>query len=461
MVFTSFLTFLFFSLFSLSVFANVGLDYGLGSRTAGLARAGGTTGFAGSFNAFHNPAALVQEVLPAHPLQMDYAFLFIQPSFKSIHNVVLHNAFDQGLPPGSPQYGDVDISYEPVLGHSLGMSYLLFPQALKWSFGLNAFFPLKHLASLDTGDSMRPEYLLYRNRSQNPQIEMASGIALSKELSVGAGLQVAYTMTSRAEATLSATTGIPTSVRTMARMKPYLVPYLGLLWTTENSFLERLGLVVRLPARYDHFMNLDSYAKIAALSSSFSFQLKGDSTFLYDPLVVHLGTAWQWSKGRRRLFLDLDYQMWRDYLSPLLILQAQQKTGTVVVEPGFSPGVSYQSLWVPMIGHELSVSEHTVLRLGYRYQDSILQQGANIGNFLDPPKHVLTTGIGLLFQTLFGHAIPHRFDAHVLYGHLATQTIQKSPGNEAGNPSDLKIGAPGYSAGGTLYGVGFSLSLVL
>ncbi len=81
------------------------------------------------------------------------------------------------------------------------------------------------------------------------------------------------------------------------------------------------------------------------------------------------------------------------------------------------------------------------------------------GNYLDPAKHSLTLGWGLKYQHFLGFETGCQLDFNVLFQHLPVQHVVKSPGNEVGNLSDLKIGAPGYDAGGNILGGGVSLSL--
>jgi len=100
------------------------------------------------------------------------------------------------------------------------------------------------------------------------------------------------------------------------------------------------------------------------------------------------------------------------------------------------------------------------LRLGYAYRPSIMANLPDVGNYLDPPKHMLTAGLGWKFRSLLGFAIPTQLDIHGAYHVLVTQLIVKSLNDEFGY-AGYKIGFPSYSAGGAVFGGGVSVTLAL
>ena len=109
--------FLFLSNFlSSSARANVGEAYGFGSRTASLGGAGVAWG-TDAYAAYYNPAQLA---LPSDKrLQLSYGFIYMQPYFTPITNVLTQNKFISD----SDQYGNVDTtSYRPTFGQELGLT---------------------------------------------------------------------------------------------------------------------------------------------------------------------------------------------------------------------------------------------------------------------------------------------------------------------------------------------------
>jgi len=115
---------------------------------------------------------------------------------------------------------------------------------------------------------------------------------------------------------------------------------------------------------------------------------------------------------------------------------------------------------VPRFGEEVLLSETATVRVGYAYRPSILKGVSNgEGNYLDPPKHMINLGLGLIYRHFMGFEVQNHVDFHFSYQYLELQHIVKTAGNETGNASDPKIGTPGYDAGGNLLGGGVSLSL--
>lgn len=118
---------------------------------------------------------------------------------------------------------------------------------------------------------------------------------------------------------------------------------------------------------------------------------------------------------------------------------------------------------MPRIGQELYLGRLT-LRAGYAYRPSIFNDGGNgpsgAGNYLDPSKNIFTAGAGYHFMHFLNFDVPCDVDFNLAYQALITEHITKTPGDENGNGTgDLKIGAPGYDAGGNIFGGGISLSL--
>jgi hypothetical protein len=114
---------------------------------------------------------------------------------------------------------------------------------------------------------------------------------------------------------------------------------------------------------------------------------------------------------------------------------------------------------IPRIAEEWTVGT-TKYRFGYGYRPSILKNNPpdGAGNYLDPDKHMFNAGASLEFQHFLGYDTPWRLDLNATYQLLVTESIVKTSGDEAGNAGDPKIGAPGYDAGGSVWGGGASLT---
>lgn len=460
----------------ITVSANVGDAYGFGSKSAAL---GGTgAGWVNDgYAAYSNPASLAQR--QEQRLTLSYGLLYMSPNLSPINGVVVENSFNSDRAPGNPRVDSVDTAtsaYRNTFGQVIGLSYHLFPEVFNFSLGVVAFLPIEQLAYMDTGEAYLPEYVMYRARTQRPQVELGAGAALGRGLHLGVGLHVAYSLTSNAPVFINTGDGTTSSIRFSASMKPKVSPYFGAYFSTSPKF--SAGLVFRLPATYDNSMTLSSGARVFGKSAAIDFSFLANSVLYYDPMTLEMGASLV-ETAFLKTFVQLDYQFWSNFQVPALqMTQPANPCTTGDSSCGPLPSVSIQSLpvysfintWVPRVGQEIAISSAMTLRLGYAYRHSILNGISNgIGNYIDPPKHVLNAGVGIHFLSLPGLKCPADLDFHMSYQKLVSQTVVKgSPvQNEGGVANDPKIGSTwpdpsvGYQAGGNILGGGVSLSLAI
>ena len=445
----------------------MGDTYGFGSKTQALSGIG-TVLSSDAFSAYHNPAglALLRVNTPnENHLLLSVGMLYMQPSFLPIDQTLVQNSFNAD----DDKISTVDTSYQPTYGQQLALAYQFFPETHRLTIGIATFFPTEHLANMDTGESYVPEYVLYRSRTQRPQIEMGVGMRVSDDLQIGMGVHLAYSLSSSASVFINTRPSSISSMRFIAQLKPKIAPYFGILYTPEKGEVFSLGAVLRLPAKSDNAVTLNTAAGFFGDFAAIDFNFNGYSTLFYDPLALEIGASlklFEWGT----LYVQLDYQRWSAFQAPALIIQQPTTTQcealgngpcSIQIAPGILPPYQYADLFIPRIAEEIRVGSHSVVRAGYAYRGSIIQGSLNEnGNFLDPPKHMLNLGLGIEFDHFLNLAIPARFDVNFAYHWLVRQQIIKTPGNEAGIPSDRKIGDPGYEAGGCVYGGGISLSLL-
>ena len=441
--------------------ANLGENIGFGSRSAGLAGIAATEA-AEAYSAYGNPAALAPAT-EGKRLRFSLGLTYLNPDFFGIDNVVLENNYVSDK--ATPRYGGVDTDVRSTLGQTVGVTYTL-PGEKKISVGAAAFVPLAQLAYLDSGEAFAPEYVLHRSRTQRPQIETAVSFEPWSGVSLGVGAHLAYSLTTNASVFLQSDSSKPSSLRLGASLKPVLSPNLGIHIQKSPTF--SLGSVLRFPARSAATVNLYSAVRLTSFLPALDVNFLGTGALFYDPLSVESATAWEYAPGLRLLF-QLDYQAWSRFESPAL--RVEQPTvancqggpcgSGFTVSPSQNPSYTFRDIWVPRIGHEWKNGSWT-WRGGYFYRPTILSGlSTGAGNYLDPSRHAFTFGAGVEFDSLMGLPAPWRLDFHGSYQALVGETIVKTAGNEVGNLSDVKIGSPGYVAGGKIWGGGVSLSLAL
>ncbi len=459
--------------------ANVGDAYGFGSRAAAMAGAGVATGFS-AYSSYYNPAMLpfagqgFGSSDPERRLTFNYGVIYMEPSFKPIENVVIENQYssdpvvDGVRVPTLP--GNVDTKYRSTFGQAIGLSYAISNGSVRPTLGVTAFLPIEAVSYIDTGEIFIPEYILYRARTQRPQFDAAIGFRLTPYLSLGGGFHVGYGLTTSASGFILSGDDKSSRMRIAASLKPRAGPFFGAFIqpTEQLSF----GAVFRAAVSSPNEMTVKTGARVINVVPGIDMNFSALSAIYYDPMTVELGGALLLPIPAlpTRVTAQVDYQAWGKFEAPFLRMDSPKADSCtdeddnscagLPLAPTRSPSYPYRNIWVPRAGAELEINRATV-RFGYSYRPSIfdsLPTGA--GNALDPSKHIVTAGLGYRFDRFLHFDTPATIDLHFAYHALKTQTITKSEGDEAGNGTgDLKIGAPGYQAGGRVLGGGLSLSL--
>lgn len=442
-------------IFQSAAYANIGDAYGFGVRSASLGGTG-VSGHDDGYDASLNPAVLSKR--NGKKLKLSASIVFLQPEFKPIKDIVVVNDFTGDKNAGSVDRGNVDNQYKPTFGTLIGLSAQLTPNLGQLSFGLTVFSPFSQVAYIDSGETFIPEYVLYRARTQRPQIEFAFASEVFEGVFLGVGSRVAFSLSSKADVFLQSASTSSSSMRFSTSMRPRLVPYAGLL-IAPKDWAATLGLVFRAAADSPSTLVLGSSARVLGPLSAMNFAFNSNSSIYYDPMSVELGFDFALSPDTKA-FGQIDYQRWSAFHAPALSVEINRTSG-VSMTNSILPLYEYRDIFIPRAGIESKVSKQTTLRGGYSYRPSIfkaLPTGA--GNYLDPDRHQFGLGLGYFMQEFLGIPTGATLDLNGTFQYLVSQTIRKTPGNELGTGSgDLKIGAPGYDAGGFVYGFGAGLTV--
>lgn len=407
-------------------------------------------------------------------LKFSYGWIFMHPSFLPIQNVVVENHYASGLPqnaPGNFRKDSVDTSYRNTVGQELGVSYIAAPEFHQLAFGVTTFVPWEQLALVDSGETYIPEYVLYRARTQRPQFEVAASAQATEHFSLGVGIHFGSALTSNGTVLVQTDSSLPSTLRISASAKTKASPYFGLAYSSEPTSTNpttTAGFVFRLPLSSTNQLNVSSGARGIGNIATLDFNFKALSTVYYDPMSLELGGTVAYTDSAR-LFLEADYQFWSKFEAPSVSIQDPRTTTCdsgspcgILISSSQNPAYAYHNILIPKVAHEWKLGTQSI-RLGYAYRPSILAHPNNgAGNYLDPPKHLINAGYGMEFKKFLSFDTPCNVDFHASYQQLVTQKITKSQGDELGQGvGDLKIGAPGYEAGGKIFGGGVSLSLAI
>lgn len=450
-----------------AAFANIGDDFGFGSRTAALAGAGAAGGFEG-FAAYANPAGLA--IVPADPAKrmiFSIGIVDMNPSFNDINNVVIENNYISDKP--SPIYGDVDTSYLATFGLEIGSSFRLLPNWENLTIGVAGYLPVNQIAYMDTGEAFQPEFFQFRSRTQRPGIEVGLGADTGKGFHFGLGLHTAFALTTNANVFLASATNQASTIRFTSSLKPKFAPVLSALYRSpDNDRVPTFGLVWRGSVASESYMSLTTDAQLLGSLASVGLGFNASSAIFYDPETVELGTTWMHSWAPTvlgRLYLQADYQRWSDFQSANPDVNPSPSSG-LAVSPGNNPTFNFKNIIIPRLAEEVMKGSVTY-RLGFAYRPSTIDLGPETdgvyttgpGNYLDPPRFIYTAGIGFAFNRFLSINTPWTLDLNLGYQALKSQTIVKTPGNEIGDTTSAKIGSPGYVAAGKVYGGGATMNI--
>lgn len=450
-------------LLSSSGFASVGDRFGFTSESVSLGGAkAGASDFT-SVSAYENPAQL--SLLPDSEsrTRFHWSLLYSDPSFLDIGNVVVENPVNSDKTNATTRSAPVDTGYPVTFGQSIGLSTQAKHSQYQWGLGAVIYLPLDHLALLDSGESFVPEYSLHRGRTQKPEFQFALSALVSPGLSFGAGLHLGTKLTSDTTLFLNQGAGTASSMRISASLKTQASPYFGLSYLASQRL--SFGLTARMASAEPQTLNVRSSARAIGTVSALSFSFPAVSTLYYDPLTIQAGGEWKYSSSNA-LFFQVDYQAWSKFESPtIVILDPETSACSPSCGVDFANGLDLsrktRDLFIPRVGHVWNLGASD-LRLGYVYRPGIyasLPTGA--GNAIDPDEHRLAAGMGFGFSALWVFDAPGRFDLHASYSIYPKKHVDKTPGDENGDLTNQKVGAPGYDIGGSEWGTGVTVQLFL
>lgn len=450
-----------FILFTGTAQAAIGDRFGFTSESAATAGARVGLGEMTSASSFENPAQMSLD--SGKTARFHWSVLYSEPKFADIRGVVTENSVNSDKATGTSTTGGVSTKYPATFGQSLGFSVRSEKSSRHWGLGAVVYLPLDRLALIDSGETFVPEYTLHRGRTQKPEFQFALSGLIAPKWSLGVGVYLGARLTSDTTLFLNQGAGSASSMRISSSLKTQASPFFGLTFIPDPDF--SFGLVVRFASSVPATLNVQAGARAIGSVSALDFGFPAIGTMYYDPFTVSLGSSWRYA-GTRSLSIQVDYQAWGSYRSPVLVIQNSNTTNCspacgVDFASGLDLATPTRDLIIPRIGHSWDVGPGTI-RSGYTYRQGIyrsLPEGA--GNAIDPDEHRLSAGYGWDFTSFLVFDAPGRLDFHTSYSLYPKKSVVKSAGDENGNTANSKIGAPGYEIGGNEWGTGITLGLYL
>lgn len=368
--------------------------------------------------------------------QFSFNTFYIDTQFTPVKNVVTKNETNSV---NQSESGKVEVNPTPTLMFGAHLSTPLFA-AEGPKFNLSIFAPFDRLIEADTGDPYQPSYAMYSNRFIRPNLSF--GVAQSFDrwgFSLGAitGLQSGgetYLVT-------RTTNRNPSLGKVSYNAKPTVGATASVSYKTDKA-LHYFAFQQEMKSKME--MRGTGETEIAS-NASFPFDFKIRSLLFYDPMTFRLGT--QYYQDSTNYFLSVEYQKWSSYESSQLKLKKQG--GTINGSDNYER-LKLRDIVIPKIGFDKRMSEIWSLKAGYFYRQTPLKTKAlkHAGNTIDPDKHVTSIGTGYNFLA-YGKTI--NLDVAYQAHFLRNQKITKTPNREDGDPSQAKIGGPGYRIGGMIH----------
>ena len=372
----------------------------------------------------------------AKATQFSFNTFYIDTQFSPVKNVVTKNETNSV---NVFENKDVEVNPTPTLLFGAHLSTPLFaPEGPK--LNLSIFAPFDRLMEADTGDPYQPRYAMYENRFIRPNLSFSVAQAFDKW---AAALGTITGIQSGGETFIvtRTTNGNPSLGKVSYNAKPSVGATASVSYKTEKT-LSYFAFQQEMKSRME--MRGTGETEIAS-NASFPFDFKIRSLLYYDPMTFRLGT--QYFQNTTNYFLSVEYQKWSSYESSTLKLKKQGGTinGSQDLE-----NLKLTDIIIPRIGLDKKIGERWSLKGGYFYRPTPIKTKAlkHAGNTIDTDKHVGSIGTGTHFL-LYGKTInvDLAYQAHF----LKNQKIIKTANREDGDPSQPKIGSPGYRIGGMIH----------
>lgn len=360
--------------------------------------------------------------------------MIVSHNFKDIADIVVENNSNSNLT--NPRRGDIDIDYRdiymaaihgsvPVAGEGNGI--LLF----------NVFTPIGAIAEVNSGDEFLPEYVMYRSRLERTNAFVHYARPISENFSFSLGVQLSFQVGSDVgtQASLNGT-NYGSSANLKARIKPTLGLVTSFAYQTQQSHIY-LSYQQEMKSNLLAVANGEINDPTSAL-----FSLALESMAYYDPHIMRLGLAHQLNSFMTG-YITAEYQIWSGYQTP--VIRIQDRGGVLLPSDDYEQ-VTTQNIFVPKVAVEFEIGENKRLSLGGLYRPTPLRGDfSGSGNSVDTDLWALALGGSWEF-TLLERAIT--LGAAGQYHQLKNIDVTKNEGQEDGSPG-LRIGAPGYSVGGS------------
>ena len=409
--------------FATQASANPNDIYGNGARGAAMGNASVSNADDGSAS-YYNPALLVS----GEHTHIDLGYMVSQPNLrlngKNVGVDSLHGFTVSLVQPGN-----------------IGKTRV--------ALGLTFFSPDNYLTRLQSARAARPRFFYYHNRPQRLFVSSALGVAITKRLSLGAGMMVMSQ--SEGEVVLDGLIAVPVPEQSNLALdidvdlNTIRYAHVGLAFRATDWL--RVGAVyrdkftLRVKQVFRVTGDIGAPGGTPLVEDGF-LVLKTAFQDLFQPAQLVLGATVQ-ATPRLAVALDLSYQRWSQFENPSTITEVELDVGQFNDQVNIPPSApisdpNFADILVPRLGAEYVMpwrKNLIALRAGYAYEPSPAPAQTGDSNFIDNNKHIASVGGGLELPGLGTIVpLPVAFDAFVQFTVLESRMhVKTSPVDEIGD----------------------------
>ena len=407
-------------------FANLGELFGPSAQTAAVG--GQFSGLASdTSNNFYCGACV------GFSDKSDFQFhtYYISPDFNEIDGIQTKNTVTHS----SNQTGSADTDYEDETMYSL---HTRIPLSLlpNTQLAISLFTPLTTFQKTNSGDGFLPEYVMYRSRYQRTHAYLNLIAPMGPDWRIAVGMHSGMKIASNSYLISGGSGGTTSHGRVKFEARPTFAPLIS------ASFKDDYGIGY---LSYAHELNNSMENVIQGegfnpINIVYDFEL--NSLLYFDPSIIRAGRSFRYQKAE--FLASLEYSLWSNYESPKVFFK---QNGGVIVSTDQYEALQLKNTLTPKLGMRYQWSPTVSTSMGYAYRQSPFDRDYSLsGNTLDADAHIFSFGsrsIHRFFERSLGLNLT--FQYHSLVG----QDVIKTSGQEDGT-SGSKIGAPGYSIGGSI-----------
>jgi len=422
-----------------SLLANFPEVFGSSSETSGLANQ-----FSDDYNDASNNYYVPALLAYTKKIGISYSFHYIEPDFRPIRNVTTHNT----LINDEIQIANVDTTYDTVFMNSI---HAVLPIASKRGakLAVSVYTPTSG-SSLNTGDPLRPEYVMHRSRYQRTMFNANLAYPINNQFAVSVGL---YTGTSIESETYFVEKNNGLTGPTNGQVQSTAKPSASLLASIVARFKEG-SAYLGFQQSMDSEITARSTGKTSDAGNLFAYDLSMNALAYYDPMIIRIGASRKFFG--MKFFGSLEYQYWDDYETP--VLRITQNSGLVKGGTNYET-INTRNILIPKFAVRFYPFDAANITVGASYRQSPLDESSfsGAGNSVDTDVLMYSLGFGYKFR-LFGRQF--EWTTAGQWHYLKNKEIFKSANQEDGT-SGNKIGSPSYKIGGNIYvfSTGLKLSI--